>query len=101
MYLNFEDRQIKGVEGAVLFCLFFCLAIVNMFLRAASGTFAICLVIIPVLLFCPNWELTAWIRQHALSLLVGVFVVQLILPVSTNYSGVQLKINKSAFKGYP
>jgi len=83
-----------GVEAAILFCLFFGLSIVNKFLRAASGTCAVCLVVVPLTQFYPSWELSPWIRLHAVSLLVGVFVVQLIMPAATGNNEVQLKSGK-------
>jgi len=94
MYLSGEDRHIEGAEAAVVFVMFFCLGIINMFLRAATGTFAACLVIVPLAIFCPSWELTPWIRQHSFTLLVGVFVLQLILPAATKNGGIQLKNSK-------
>ena len=62
--------------------LFVIWGVLTMFYRlskAAFGTFIVCLVIIPIVMFCPNWEMTPWIRQHAFSLFVGVFLLQLIL----------------------
>jgi len=62
--------------------LFVIWGVLTMFYRlckAAFGTFIVALVIIPIVLFCPDWELAPWIRLHAFSLFVGVFVLQLIL----------------------
>lgn len=87
-------HHVGGVEAAILVCLFFGLSIVNKFPRAASGTCAVCLVIVPLTLFYPGWELSPWIRLHAVSLLVGVFVVQLIMPASTGNDEIKLKSGK-------
>ena len=54
-------------------------------IKAAFGTFIVCLVIVPIVLFCPGWELAPWIRLHAFSLFVGVFVIQLILLTESTY----------------
>lgn len=54
--------------------------------KAAFGTFIVCLVIVPIVMFCPSWELAPWIRLHAFSLFVGVFVIQLVLLTESSYT---------------
>lgn len=68
--------------------LFIVMGVLTIFYRltkAAFGTFIVCLIIVPIVLFCPSWELVPWIRQHAFSLFLGTFVIHLILLANDHY----------------
>lgn len=71
-------KTFVGVEAIVVFFVLIIIGMINRFIRAAFGVVAVCLAIIPVVLLFPNWELAHWTRQHAFSLLVVTFVIQLI-----------------------
>lgn len=76
-------KTFVGVEAIVVFFVLIIIGMINRFIRAAFGMVAVCLAIIPVVLFYPDWELAQWTRQHAFSLLVVTFVIQLILHPSS------------------
>jgi hypothetical protein len=72
--------EFAGIDAIIAFMVVIAVGMANRFIRASLGTFSVNLIIVPILLVCPHWELSPWIKQHALSLTVGIFVLQLILP---------------------
>ena len=76
-------KTIVGAEAIVVLFLLNIIGFINRFIRATYGVVAVCLAIIPVILLFPHWELNQWTRQHAFSLLVGTFVIQLIFHPSS------------------
>ena len=74
-------RELDGIiEVAVGFVVFFVVGVINSIINAVIGTAIVCIATIPIVLLYPGWELVPWIRLHTLSLVFGIFVIQLILP---------------------
>ena len=82
--MRFENEgkitELFGVEAIVFACFLITTALINRVNRAAQGTIAVVLVVVPVVFICPSWELAPWLRLHALSVFVAVFIIQLIFP---------------------
>lgn len=75
-----NNQEYTGIDAVVICFLILGLCVVNCVINAAMVTFIVSIVIMPLVMIYPHWELAPFIHQHMFSLLVGVFVIQLIFP---------------------
>lgn len=75
-----NSQEYTGIDAVMIFILILGLGVVNCIINAALVTFIVFIVVMPLVMIFPHWELAPFIHQHMFSLLVGVFVIQLIFP---------------------
>ena len=73
-------REFVGIDAVIMFLLMIAIGILNSIINAVFVTFIASAVTMFLVLIFPHWELAPWIKQHALSLFAGVFLLQFILP---------------------
>ena len=80
MISKIDGKEVEMLEGIVALVVCSLTGFATRLINSAYGALNLAVVLIPIVFLCPGWELAPWIRAHAFSVTIVVFLVQFLFP---------------------